>query len=151
MTIVSQFQQSPAAPGANTPAPAYAAKVPESITTTDVVETSRLGRLEFFDGMPSDETVRKVYDQLDFSRAAETFLTGCPAASVTCCSPRLTLWCGSTKSPLRRVRERVGRITSHSPISFDANRAVPPFSLAEQRRIREFPQFSTMGWASPWP
>jgi len=48
-------------------------RVPESIQTPDVVETSRLGRLEFFDGMPSDETVRKVYDQLDFSRVVETF------------------------------------------------------------------------------
>ena len=61
--------------------PKYAAMVPESIQTPDVVESSRLGHLEFFDGMPSDETVRKVYDQLDFSRAVETFLTGCPAAS----------------------------------------------------------------------
>ena len=62
--------------------PKFAANVPESIQTPDVVETERLGRLEFFDGMPSDETVRKVYDQLDFSRAVETFLTGCPAASI---------------------------------------------------------------------
>jgi hypothetical protein len=53
--------------------PKYAARVPESIQTLDVVETSRLGRLEFFHGMPSDETVRKVYDQLDFSRGVETF------------------------------------------------------------------------------
>jgi len=43
--------------------PKYAARVPESTQTPDVVETSRLGRLEFFDGMPSDETVRKVYDR----------------------------------------------------------------------------------------
>ena len=62
--------------------PKYSAIVPESIQTPDVVETSRLGRLEFFDGMPSDETVQKVYDQLDFSRGVETFLTGCPAASI---------------------------------------------------------------------
>ena len=62
--------------------PKFAANVPESIQTPDVVETERLGRLEFFDGIPSDETVRKVYDQLDFSRAVETFLTGCPAASI---------------------------------------------------------------------
>ena len=55
--------------------PKYAARVPESIQTPDVVETSRLGRLEFFDGMPSDETVRKVYDQLDFARGVETFLS----------------------------------------------------------------------------
>jgi hypothetical protein len=62
--------------------PKYAARVPESIRTPDVVESARLGRLEFFDGMPSDETVRKVYDQLDFARGVETFLTGCPAASI---------------------------------------------------------------------
>ena len=62
--------------------PKYSAKVPDSIQTPDLVETSRLGRLEFFDGMPSDETVRKVYDQLDFARGVETLLTGCPAAWV---------------------------------------------------------------------
>jgi hypothetical protein len=38
--------------------PKFAAKVHASIQTPDVVETSRLGRLQFFDGMPSDETVR---------------------------------------------------------------------------------------------
>ncbi|MCJ7453200.1 MAG: hypothetical protein MUO39_12100 [Steroidobacteraceae bacterium] len=52
------------------------------------------------------------------------------------------------KIPVRRVREIVGRMTSRSPINFDANLAVPPFSLAEQRRIKEFPQFSTMVCAS---
>lgn len=62
--------------------PVYAAKAPELLRTPDVVGSSRLGRLEFFDGMPSDETVRKVYDQLDFVCGVETFLTGCPAASV---------------------------------------------------------------------
>jgi hypothetical protein len=61
------------------PSPKYAANVPASILTPDVVETERLGRLTFSDGMPSDETVRKVYDQLDFSRGVETFLSGCPA------------------------------------------------------------------------
>lgn len=64
------------------PSPKFAANVPASILTPDVVETERLGQLAFSDGMPSDETVRKVYDQLDFSRGVETFLTGCPAASV---------------------------------------------------------------------
>jgi len=62
--------------------PKYSANVPKSIQTPDMVETSRLGRLDFFDGMPSDETVQKVDDQLDFSRGVETFLTGCPAASI---------------------------------------------------------------------
>ena len=55
--------------------------IPESITTPDRVET-RLGTLEFFDGIPSRETADLVYDYLDFSRAMETFLNGIPAASI---------------------------------------------------------------------
>ena len=71
--------ESSAAPAAQ---PKFAAKVPSSITTPDVVMTEKLGELRFFDGMPSKETVRKVLDQLDFSRGVETFLTGIPAASI---------------------------------------------------------------------
>ena len=62
--------------------PKYAADVPESVTTPDVVQTELLGELEFFDGMPSENTVRKSYDFLDTYRAAEAFLNGMPAASV---------------------------------------------------------------------
>ena len=61
--------------------PNYSADVPESVITPDVVETEKLGTLRFFDGMPSEETVQKVYDNLDFSRGVETFLTGIPACS----------------------------------------------------------------------
>jgi len=61
--------------------PEYSAKVPPSIETPETVE-SRLGTLKFFDGLPDDETVRKVYDQLDFSRGIEAFLSGVPAASL---------------------------------------------------------------------
>jgi hypothetical protein len=50
--------------------------------TPDTVETELLGTLEFFDGMPSDETVKKPLDLLDTSRAAEAFLTGMPATSI---------------------------------------------------------------------
>ncbi|MCW2309591.1 DUF1254 domain-containing protein [Rhodobium gokarnense] len=60
----------------------YAADVPASVETPDVVETERLGTLKFFDGMPDEETVRKVYDNIDFSRGVEAFLTGIPAASI---------------------------------------------------------------------
>jgi len=60
----------------------YGADVPRSVTTPDVVETDRLGTLKFFDGMPDEETVKKVYDNLDFSRGVEAFLNGIPAASI---------------------------------------------------------------------
>ena len=56
-------------------------KIPEKIMTPDKVET-RLGTLEFFDGLPNEETVKKVYDNLDFMRGVETFLNGIPATSI---------------------------------------------------------------------
>lgn len=62
--------------------PKYAADVPESIQTPDLVQTERLGDLKFFDGLPSTETVNKVYDYLDTARGVDAFLNGMPAASI---------------------------------------------------------------------
>jgi hypothetical protein len=67
--------------GQGQPAPKYSAKVPPYITTPDTVQT-RIGTLKFFDGLPDPETVQKVYDNLDFGRGVEAFLSGIPAASV---------------------------------------------------------------------
>ncbi len=61
--------------------PKYSAKVPSYTTTPDTVQT-RIGTLKFFDGLPDEPTVQKVYDNLDFARGVETFLSGIPAASV---------------------------------------------------------------------
>ncbi|WP_455289378.1 DUF1254 domain-containing protein [Cupriavidus necator] len=69
------------ASGQQQPAPKYAAVVPPSIQTPDMVQ-SRIGTLKFIDGLPNPETVEKVYDNLDFSRGVETFLAGIPATSV---------------------------------------------------------------------
>jgi hypothetical protein len=55
--------------------------IPASITTPDSVQTS-LGTLRFFDGFPDEETVQKVYDNLDFQRGVQAFLTALPAASM---------------------------------------------------------------------
>jgi len=60
----------------------YSAEVPESLLTPDKVETEFLGTLEFFDGMPSESTVKKAYDFLDLSRGVEAFLNGMPATSM---------------------------------------------------------------------
>ena len=54
--------------------------IPTEITTPDAVET-RLGTLRFFDGIPDNATVAKVYDNLDFQRGVQAFLTGVPGAS----------------------------------------------------------------------
>jgi hypothetical protein len=63
------------------PTPNYNTHIPAKIMTPDKVET-RLGTLEFFDGIPTKETAALVYDNLDFLRGVEAFLNGIPAASV---------------------------------------------------------------------
>jgi hypothetical protein len=55
--------------------------IPAQITTPDAVE-NRLGTLRFFDGFPDDATVEKIYDNLDFQRGVQAFLTAMPGASV---------------------------------------------------------------------
>ena len=55
--------------------------IPSKITTPDIVET-RIGTLEFFDGLPTAETAAKTFDNLDFLRGVEAFLAAIPAASI---------------------------------------------------------------------
>jgi len=55
--------------------------IPQSITTPDKVET-RIGTLRFFDGFPDKTTVDKVYDNLDFQRGVQAYLTALPAVSI---------------------------------------------------------------------
>jgi hypothetical protein len=53
----------------------------KSISTPDKVETT-IGELNFFDGVPTDETVQKVYDNLDGMRGVEVFLNTIGGPSV---------------------------------------------------------------------
>jgi hypothetical protein len=55
--------------------------IPSSLVTPDTVET-RIGTLRFSDGFPDDATVAKVYDNLDFQRGQQAYLTALPAVSV---------------------------------------------------------------------
>jgi hypothetical protein len=57
------------------------AEIPTKIMTPDRV-SSRLGTLEFFDGMPSDAIAATVLDHLTFLRGVEVFLSTIPAASL---------------------------------------------------------------------
>src|SRR5210317_461739 len=77
-------------------------EVLESITTPDQVETS-IGTLEYFDGIPTRETAKLLYDNLDFLRGVETFLNGIPAASV---------------EALRRGQENLGAGLSNQALIF---------------------------------
>ncbi|MGA8659254.1 MAG: hypothetical protein WB586_24260 [Chthoniobacterales bacterium] len=49
--------------------------IPPAITTPDKVET-RISTLDFKDGMPSKDTVGKVYDNLDFRHAFVNTMEG---------------------------------------------------------------------------
>ena len=75
----------------------------DSISTPDRVETS-IGTLEYFDGIPTKETAKLLYDNLDFLRGVETFLNGIPAASV---------------EGLRRGQESLGGESSNQVVIFD--------------------------------
>ncbi|WP_106815467.1 DUF1254 domain-containing protein [Microbacterium timonense] len=61
--------------------PGYNTPIPSQITTPDRVST-RIGDLEFIDGVPTAETTDKLFDHLDFLRGVEAFLTCIPAASL---------------------------------------------------------------------
>ena len=65
----------------NAPKMKMTTDIPPSITTPDKVET-RLGTLKFTDGFPDDATVQKLYDNLDFQRGVQAFLTATPGASM---------------------------------------------------------------------
>lgn len=58
-----------------------ATEIPPSVTTPDAIET-RLGTLNLHDGFPDDETVAKVYDNLDFQRGVEVFLNNISPATI---------------------------------------------------------------------
>ena len=51
-----------------------------SISAPDQLE-SRLGTLEFTDGVPSAKTAEAAYDQLDFVHGLNAYLNGFPGAS----------------------------------------------------------------------
>lgn len=59
----------------------YNTPIPGSIMTPDKVET-RIGTLNFFDGVPSKETAELALDNLVFLRGVEAFLNGVPMASI---------------------------------------------------------------------
>jgi hypothetical protein len=70
-------------------APAYAqspkmkmtTETPPYLVTPNTVET-RIGTLKFTDGFPDDATAAKVYDNLDFQRGVQAYLTALPAVSI---------------------------------------------------------------------
>ncbi len=61
--------------------PGFNNKIPDGILTPDKYPT-RVGDIEFFDGIPTAATAEKLYNHLDYIRGVESFLSGMPAASL---------------------------------------------------------------------
>jgi len=57
-------------------------EVPEGIPTSDRLDT-RIGALNLVDGVPDKETAQKVYDNLDFQRGVQAYLSGIQIASMS--------------------------------------------------------------------
>ena len=53
--------------------PGFNTEIPPQIMTPDVLETEHLGTLKFFDSMPDEATVEKVYENLDRMRGIDAF------------------------------------------------------------------------------
>jgi hypothetical protein len=56
-------------------------EIPPGIATPDEVKT-RLGTLNFFDGVPDKETTQKVYNFLDFQHGFQAYMSGVQIASM---------------------------------------------------------------------
>ena len=56
---------------AQEPTPGFNTKIPEWILTPDKVET-RVGTLEFFDGIPTEKAAAALFANLDINRAPAT-------------------------------------------------------------------------------
>jgi hypothetical protein len=72
--------------------------IPAGIECPDHVE-SRLGILNFVDGVPDKASVAKLYDNLDFQRAVQAYLLGLPAASMNAARKGL-IECGPANSTI---------------------------------------------------
>jgi hypothetical protein len=62
------------------PTPGFNNKIPESILTPDTVET-KVGTLEFFDGIPDEKAAAALFANLDLNRGLQAILNGMPASN----------------------------------------------------------------------
>ncbi len=70
-------------------------EVLNSISTPDRID-SRLGRLEFDDGAPSEATAALLYDHLDFMNGVQAFLGRCRARRWPPCGAASSQWALTT-------------------------------------------------------
>lgn len=57
-------------------------EIPEGISTPNTLNSSAIGELNFFDGVPMPETTDKVYDYIDLHNAIDAYVKGIHIASM---------------------------------------------------------------------
>jgi hypothetical protein len=79
LCVTSAYAQK--APDGAPPTQGFNTYIPQDVLTPNTVQT-RIGTLNFVDGVPTEDTARLAFDNLDFLRGVEVFLNLMPAASV---------------------------------------------------------------------
>ncbi|TPW51376.1 DUF1254 domain-containing protein [Serratia sp. SRS-8-S-2018] len=69
------------APTEAAPTPGFNTYIPQDVLTSSTIPT-RIGTLNFVDGVPTQDTANLAFDNLDFLRGVEVFLSLMPAASI---------------------------------------------------------------------
>ena len=81
MAAVAVALSAGSAIGQEVPKMKMTTEIPRGVTTPDNIQT-RVGSLNFFDGVPDIESEQKVYNLLDFTHAYQAFLDGTKIASM---------------------------------------------------------------------
>jgi len=58
-----------------------ATAAPDPVTSTAKPADTRVGKIAFEQGFPTEETTRKLFDELDYQRAVQAYLWAYPAVS----------------------------------------------------------------------
>lgn len=104
------------APEGATPTKGFNTYIPPDVLTPDTVQT-RIGTLNFVDGIPTEETARLAFDNLDFLRGVEVFLNLMPAASIEAIR-RSSVALGAAKSNQATIYDQ---LADSNPLLLTAN------------------------------
>jgi len=96
--------------------PGYNTYIPKDVLTPEAIPT-RIGTLNFVDGVPTEDTARLAFDNLDFIRGVEVFLNLMPAASIEAIR-RGSVALGATKSNQATIYDQ---LADSNPLLLTAN------------------------------
>ncbi|POZ13812.1 hypothetical protein C3Z09_21515 [Lelliottia aquatilis] len=98
------------------PTPGYNTAIPQDVLTPVTIPT-RIGNLDFIDGVPTKATAQLAFDNLDFLRGVEVFLSLMPAASIEAIR-RGNVELGATKSSQATIYDQ---LADSNPLLLTAN------------------------------